>query len=445
MNHSQEVTNPSGGADRRREDTKPALDDDLLARVLVPANLKLAWRQVKANRGAAGVDGMSIEAFSAFAREHWPNLREALLNGTYQPSPLRQQLIPKPGGHGLRQLRIPTVLDRVILQAIQQVLTPILDPTFSESSFGYRPGRSAHGAVKQVQGDIRAGYRIAVDLDLEKFFDRVDFDVLMSRLGRHVSDQRLLRLIGKSLRAGVLIDGQFHSTRQGIPQGSPLSPLLANLVLDDFDRELERRGHRFARYADDAVILVRSQRAGQRLMASIARFLHRHLKLAVNGEKSKVVPTDQLSFLGFSFRGTKICWSEKTSARFQREVRRLTNRNWGVSMSRRLTEMGRYLRGWMGYFWISEYYRPIPEIDQWIRRRVRMCYWVQWRRARTRIGNLLKMGVPKDQAVLTGRSSRGPWHLARTEATQLAMSNRWLAQQGLVSVKDLWVSFNYPR
>ena len=445
MNHSQEVTNPSGGADPRRAGTQPALDDDLMARVLASANLKLAWQQVKANQGAAGVDGMSIDAFPSFAKEHWPSRREALLNGTYQPSPLRQQLIPKPDGRGLRQLRIPTVLDRVSLQAIQQVLTPILDPGFSESSFGYRPGRSAHGAVQQVQRDIRAGYRIAVDLDLEQLFDRVDFDVLMSRLGRHVSDQRLLRLIGKYLRAGVLIDGELHPTRQGIPQGSPLSPLLANLVLDDFDRELERRGHRFARYADDAVILVRSPRAGQRLMASIARFLHRRLKLAVNGEKSKVVPTDQLSFLGFSFRGTKICWSEKTSARFRREVRRLTNRNWGVSRHRRLTELGRYLRGWMGYFWISEYYRPLPEIDQWIRRRVRMCYWVQWRRARTRIGNLLKMGVPKDHAVLTGRSSRGPWHLARTEATQLAMSNQWLAQQGLVSVKDLWISFNYPR
>lgn len=445
MSHSQEATNPTGGANLRRELTKPALDDDLLERVLEPDNLKSAWKQVKANQGAPGVDAMSIEEFPAFAKEHWPQLRESLLNGSYRPSPLRQQLIPKPDGRGQRQLRIPTVLDRVILQAIQQVLTPILDPGFSESSFGYRPGRSAHGAIKQVQRDIRAGHRIAVDLDLEKFFDRVDFDVLMVRLGRHVPDQRLLRLIGKYLRAGVLIDGQLHPTRQGIPQGSPLSPLLANLVLDDLDRELESRGLRFARYADDLVILVRSERAGQRILASVTRFLRRRLKLEVNAEKSKVVPTDQLSFLGFSFRGTKICWSEKTWARFQREVRRLTNRNWGVSMSRRLTELARYLRGWMGYFWISEYYRPIPEIDQWIRRRVRMCYWVQWRRARTRIGNLLKMGVSKLHAVLTGRSSRGPWHLARTEATQLAMSNGWLAQQGLVSVKDLWVSFNYPR
>lgn len=388
---------------------------------------------------------MSIEEFPAYAREHWLSLRKALLEGSYQPSPVRQRMIPQPDGRGLRQLQIPTVTDRVILQAIQQVLAPRLDPSFSESSFGYRFGRSAHGAVKQVQRAIREGYRVAVDLDVEKFFDRVDFDILMARLGRHVPDQRLLRLIGRYLRAGVWIDGQLHPTRQGIPQGSPLSPLLANLVLDDLDKELERRGHRFARYADDAVVLVRSHRAGQRVLASVARFLRRHLKLEVNSEKSQVVPTDQLTFLGFSFRGTKISWSAKTLARFQREVKRLTNRNWGVSMGRRMQELERYLRGWMGYFWISEYYRTIPEIDHWIRRRVRMCYWVQWRGARTRIGNLLKMGVSRSHAILTGRSSRGPWHLARTKATQLAMSNEWLAQQGLVSVKDLWVSFAHPR
>ena len=445
MSHSQGAMNPSGGAPLRRASTQPTLGDDLLERVLAPANLRAAWKQVKANQGAPGVDAMSIAEFPAYARTHWPRLRQALLDGAYQPAPLRQQQIPKPDGRGWRQLRIPTVLDRVILQAIQQVLTPRLDPGFSESSYGYRPRRNAHGAVKQVQRDIRAGHRVVVDLDLEKFFDRVDFDVLMARLGRHVADQRLLRLIGRYLRAGVVIDGQLHPTRQGVPQGSPLSPLLANLVLDDLDRELERRGHRFARYADDVVILVGSQRSGQRVMASVTRFLRRHLKLEVNVEKSQVVPTDQLTFLGFSFRGTRISWSAKTMARFQREVRRLTNRNWGVSMACRLAALERYLRGWMGYFWISEYYRPIPEIDQWIRRRVRMCYWVQWRRARTRIGNLLKMGVSKDHAVSTGRSSRGPWHLARTQATQLAMSNRWLAHQGLVSVKDLWVALAHPR
>lgn len=445
MSHSQRASNPTGGARLRREPTKPALGEDLLVRALTRSNLLAAWKQVKANQGAAGIDSMSIEEFPAFAREHWPSVRKALLEGSYQPSSLRQRMIPKPGGRGERQLRFPTVLDRVILQAIQQVLTPRLDPSFSESSFGYRPRRSAHQAVRQVQRFIREGHRVAVDLDLEKFFDRVDHDLLMNRLGRRVADRRLLRLIGRYLRAGVVIDSQLHPTRQGIPQGSPLSPLLANLVLDELDRELERRGHRFARYADDAVILVRSERAGQRVLASVACFLERRLKLAVNAEKSQVVTTDQLSFLGFSFRGTKICWSPKTLARFQWSVRRLTNRNWGVSMRTRLTKLADYLRGWMRYFWITELYRPIPEIDQWLRRRVRMCFWVQWRRRWTRIGNLLKMGVGRDQAVSTGRSSHGPWHLARTYATQLAMSNDWLAQQGLISFKDLWISLAYPR
>lgn len=445
MSHSQRATSPTGGARLRREPMQPALDDDLLMRALARENLLAAWKRVKANQGAPGVDGMSIDEFPAFGREHWPAIRKALLDGSYRPSPLRRRMIPKPGGRGQRQLQIPTVLDRVILQAIQQVLTPILDPTFSVSSFGYRPRRSAHQAVKQVQRGIRDGYRVAVDLDLEKFFDRVDHDLVMNRLGRRVTDKRLLRLIGRSLRAGVEIGGQRHPTRLGIPQGSPLSPLLANLVLDELDQELEDRGHRFARYADDAVILVRSERAGQRVLASIARWLERRLKLTVNAEKSQVVETDRLSFLGFSFRGTKICWSPRTMARFKWAVRRLTNRNWGVSMRTRLWKLADYLRGWMGYFWISEYYRPIPEIDQWIRRRIRMCFWVQWRRRWTRIGNLLKLGVGKLQAVSTGRSSHGPWHLSRTYATQLAMSNAWLAQQGLISFRDLWVSFAYPR
>lgn len=445
MSDSQRASIPIGGARLWHEPTQPALDEDLWMRTLSRSNLKAAWKRVKANKGASGVDNLSIEDFPAFAREHWPRIRETLLNGSYRPSPLRQVMIPKPGGRGERQLRIPTVVDRVILQAIQQVLTPRLDPTFSESSFGYRPRRSAHQAVKQVQRFIRDGHRVAVDLDLEKFFDRVDHDLLMNRLGRRVTDWRLLRLIGRYLRAGVVIDNQLQPTRRGVPQGSPLSPLLANLVLDELDQEFEGRGHRFVRYADDVVILVKSERAGQRVMASIAHFLKRRLKLTFNAEKSQVIGTDQLSFLGFSFRGTKICWSAKTEARFKWAVRRLTNRNWGVSMRVRLAKLADYLRGWMGYFWISEYYRPIPEIDQWLRRRIRMCFGVQWRRRWTRIGNLLKLGVGKRQAVSTGRSSHGPWHLSRTYATQLAMSNEWLSQQGLISFKDLWVSFAYPR
>lgn len=321
MSHSQGTLNPTGGVRPRHEPTQPALDDDLLVRVLARDNLSAAWKQVKANRGAPGMDKLSIEEFPAFAREHWPGIRRALLEGSFEPSPTRQRMIPKPGGRGQRQLQIPKVLDRVILQAIQQVLTPILDPSFSASSFGYRPRRSAHGAVRQVQRFVRDGHRVAVDLDIETFFDRVDFDILMNRLGRRVTDKRLLRLIGRFLRAGVVVDGHLHPTRQGIPQGSPLSPLLANLVLDELDQELERRGHRFARYADDAVILVRSERAGRRVLASIGRFLERHLKLTLHREKSQVVRTDELSFLGFSFRGTRICWSKKTVVNFQWAVK----------------------------------------------------------------------------------------------------------------------------
>jgi len=424
--------------DDRRGLSKPALGEDLLEQVLDTANVRAAWKRVRANKGAPGVDGMSIDEFPALTREHWPDICEALSSGTYKPAPIRRKIIPKPNG-GERLLGIPTVLDRVIQQAIAQVLTPIFDPEFSESSFGFRPKRSAHGAVKQVQRFIRQRRRIAVDLDLSKFFDRVDHDVLMVRVARRVSDKRLLRLIGKYLRAGVEVDGEVHPTREGVPQGGPLSPLLANIVLDDFDVELERRGHHFARYADDVMILVRSERAGRRVMASVTRYLERRLKLQVNRDKSRVIPTDQCTFLGFAFRGTKISWSDQTFRRFKQEVKRFTNRNWGVSMSRRLRELARYLRGWMGYFGLSGYYRPIAEIDGWIRRRIRMCFWKMWRKPRTRIRNLLKLGTHRDLAISAGLSSKGPWCLARTLSTNCGLSNAYLARIGLISVRDLWI------
>jgi RNA-directed DNA polymerase len=415
-----------------------------MERMLDPNNLKRAWKQVRANRGASGVDGMTLAAFPDFVRMRWADIRQSLSDGTYRPQPVRRHTIPKPTG-GERELGIPSVLDRVIQQAIAQVLTPIFDPDFSASSFGFRPGRSAHDAVRQVQGYIRAGYRYCVDLDLEQFFDRVDHDVLMARLARKVSDKRLLKRIGRYLRAGVSVEGTVHPTREGVPQGGPLSPLLSNIVLDELDKELERRGHRFARYADDVVILVKSRRAGERVMASITRFLERKLKLTVNRQKSRVVRTDEVEFLGFVFRRGKIRWSERSFERFKARVRRLTSRTWGVSMRYRLRELGRFLRGWMGYFALSEYYRPLPEIDQWIRRRVRMCYWKQWGRPRRRIGMLLRLGVNRREAITTGRSSLGPWTMARTPVTQQAMSNQWLKAQGLVSVRDLWIALNYRR
>jgi RNA-directed DNA polymerase len=411
-----------------------------MERVVDPVNMARAWGQVKTNKGAPGVDRVTIEEADAWLVTGWPPLREALLAGTYAPLPLRRKVIPKPGGRGERLLGIPAVIDRLIQQAIAQVLTPIFDPGFSASSFGFRPGRSAHGAIRQVQAYVRQGYRVAVDLDLEKFFDKVQHDVLMARVSRKVADKRVLALIGRFLRAGVLVDGIVQPTEQGTPQGGPLSPMLSNILLDDLDKELERRGLRFARYADDALILVRTQRAGERVKASITRYLIGVLRLSVNEQKSRVAPVSQCEFLSFTIlRNGKLRWSEKAFAEFQHRLKRLTGRSWGVSMQYRLRKLSLYLRGWIGYFGISDYYRPIPELDGWLRRRVRMCYWKQWRRVRTRVKHLLALGTSKKHAILTALSRKGYWHLARTLATQTGMTNKWLAEQGLLSIRDLWM------
>jgi RNA-directed DNA polymerase len=326
----------------------------------------------------------------------------------------------------------------VIQQAIAQVLTPIFDPSFSESSFGFRPGRNAHQAIRQVQASVKEGYRWAVDIDLAKFFDTVNHDLLMNLLGRAIADKRLLKLIANYLRAGVLVGERLEPSEVGTPQGGPLSPLLANIVLHQLDLELERRGHRFARYADDMIILIKSQRSGQRVMRSITRFLEQDLKLTVNPAKSKVAPVSECDFLGFRMKGTKVRWSDKALANFKRRIKKLTGRSWGVSMERRLTELAQYLRGWVGYFGISQYYRPIPAIDEWIRRRIRMCYWKQWRLMRTRIRKLRSLGVSLENAIKHGLSSLNYWRMARSPVVQQAMSNAWLKAQGVVSVRDLW-------
>ena len=430
--------NPSGGEASRRDATQPALHDDLMERVLESENMRQAWKRVKSNQGAPGIDGMRIEDFPAFARSNWPAIRQALRDGTYRPQPVRRVTIPKPNG-GERLLGIPTVMDRVIQQAIAQVLGPIFDPGFSDASFGFRPGRSAHGALRRVQAHIGDGYRIAVDLDLAKFFDTVRHDVLMARVGRKVRDKRLLALIGEYLRAGVLVGETIEATEIGTPQGGPLSPLLANILLDDLDKELERRGHRFVRYADDLLILVRSHRAGERVMASVTRYLTRTLKLVVNMHKSRVVKTDECVFLGFTFRGKKLRWSERAYQDFRHRLRKLTGRSWGVSMDYRLKKLSEYVRGWMGYFGISDYYRPIPELDHWLRRRIRMCYWKQWRGVRNRIRHLLALGTRARTAIWTGMSSKSYWHLSRSLGTQTGMTNDWLKGQGLISIRDQWM------
>ncbi len=436
--------NPDRGSNFLGLNRKASLrEEDMVEQVLLSENMHKAWRQVKANKGAAGVDGMTVWEFPEFAQNHWSGIRKELMEGSYKPSPVRRVEISKLDG-GKRPLGIPTVTDRVIQQAIAQVLSPVFDPGFSDSSYGFRPNRSAHAAVRKVLEYIKQGYIYAVDIDLSKFFDMVNHDLLMQRLNRCIGDKTLLRLIDRYLKAGVQIDGQIEPTSKGVPQGGPLSPLLSNIVLDELDKELEKRGHRFVRYADDFIILVKSQRAGKRVMQSIKRFLLKNLKLVVNEKKSRVVKSNESSFLGFIFKGKSIRWSDKSLAEFKRRIRLLTGRSWGVSMSYRFRKLAEYIRGWMGYYGLSAYYRPIPELDHWLRRRIRMCYWKQWRRCRKRVKELLKLGCSKRQAIFTALSRKSYWHLSKTLATQLGMTNKWLKEQGLISIRDLWISFHYP-
>lgn len=434
---------PSGEDVTQRSVLKPAFSQSLLEQVLLRDNLYTAWQRVRANKGAAGIDGMTIEAFPAWAKSgHWKTVMSELETGRYKPSPVRRVGIDKPDG-GTRHLGIPTVTDRVIQQAIAQVLTPLFDPDFSNNSFGFRPGRNGQQAVKQVHGIIKHGRRISVDVDLSRFFDRVDHDLLMTHLGRKVKDKGLLKLIKLYLRAGV-IDNQFYrESLEGVPQGGPLSPLLANIMLDPLDKELEKRGHKFARYADDFTILVKSQRAGERVLFSISKYLQTRLKLCVNESKSRVVKSTESKFLGFTFRAGRIHLDPKALLRFKQRVRRLTNRNWGVSMKYQLFKTSQFLRGWINYFGIANCYQLCLDLDQWIRRRVRMAYWRQWRKPRTKVRNLLRRGVHIRAAVACGITSKGPWRSSKTPGIQHALSNAYLSSQGLYSLHDGWIRLHH--
>ncbi len=444
MSHLKPRT-PTGEGVTQRSDSKPAFSNDLFERMLQRDNLHAAWKHVRANKGAAGIDGMTIDEFPAWAKSgHWREVVTELETEQYQPAPVRRVEIEKPDG-GTRQLGIPTVTDRVIQQAIAQVLTPIFDQEFSNNSFGFRPGRNGQQAVQQVQGIIKEGRRFAVDADLSKFFDRVNHDLLMTLLGRKVRDKRLLKLINRYLRAGVMDNRHYRESREGVPQGGPLSPLLANIMLDPLDKELEKRGHKFARYADDFTIIVNSQRAGERVLRSISRYLQERLKLVVNTTKSHVVKTSECQFLGFTFQGNRIQWHPKTLRKFKQQVRLLTNRNWGVSMKYQIFKISQYLRGWINYFGIASGYQRCVELDHWIRRRVRMAYWRQWRRPRTKVRNLMKLGVQVRAAVACGITSKGPWRSSKTPGIQQALSNAYLKSKGLYALRDGWIKLHHPK
>lgn len=441
------TTKPTGRviAQRLLQLEHGASSEDLLERILSPENLQQAWLRVKANGGAAGVDKMTIGQFPAFARQHWGKIRSRLLAGTYHPAPVRRVFIPKPNGD-LRPLGIPTVLDRVIQQAIAQLLTPVFDPHFSTHSYGFRYGKRAHEAVRSVQEAAQAGYGYAVDCDLKSFFDTVKFDRLMRLLARRILDKRVLRLIGAYLRAGVrLEEGRVEATTQGVPQGGPLSPLLANIMLDPLDKELERRGLRFARYADDFLILVRSLRAAQRVMQSVTRYVETRLKLVVNRQKSKAAPLGQCAFLGFEIRRGRIVWTEKAHKRFKERIQEITSRSRGVSTFCMLRELKRYVVGWLNYFGISQLYRVVPELDQWLRRRVRMYYWKQWKRARTRRRQLMRLGIHPAEVSKATRSHRGYWFMAGTSIVQRALDNRWLTERGVPNLTRQWVEMHYGK
>jgi RNA-directed DNA polymerase len=416
----------------------PARTNRLMEEVCERENLKEALRRVKANKGSAGVDGITVAGITDYLKQHWPAIREQLLNGTYEPKPVRRVEIPKPDG-GVRRLGIPTVLDRFIQQAVMQVLQRQWDPTFSASSYGFRPGRSAQQAVVQAQQYIVEGYCWCVDFDLEKFFDRVNHDKLMGQIAKRVEDKRLLKLIRAFLNAGVMENGLVSPSVEGTPQGGPLSPLLSNVVLDELDRELERRGHRFVRYADDCNVYVRSERAGQRVMESVTQFITQRLKLKVNEAKSAVARPQERKFLGFSFGAgpeVKRVIAPKALDRFKRRVRDITRRAKGVSMKTTIEELAPYMRGWRSYFGFCETPEVLLSLTRWVRLRLRAALWRQWKTPRRRREALIELGVRTRLASNTAGSGLGPWYLAKAKALSVGLSNAYFKSLGLPSLAD---------
>lgn len=465
-----EAMDPSGSA-RRGYGTlveKESSCGDLFDEVLSSENLSAAWKRVRANKGAAGVDGVEVSDFPEFYRKHWDTILRKLKDGTYRPSPVRRVYIPKPD-KSQRALGIPCVLDRLIQQAIAQILTPIYDPTFSDRSFGFRPKRSAHGATEAWQEmSVAKGKRAcAVDCDLKSFFDVVDNQKMMEKLGERLTDRRLLGLIHRYLKAGVILqDGSYESASSGVPQGGPLSPLMSNILLDELDKELEDRGHDFVRYADDFVILCESLRAGDRILKNVKRFVEDKLKLIVNETKSRVLALKEATFLGFRIQRKKIRWTERSKKNFKAKIKRLTRRTRGVSPQKVITDLKHYVKGATNYYVIGLTFGEAEGLDKWMRRRMRLYYWTaqrealqpieggwqsvsaakyqQWGRPRTRRKKLISLGIDRDEVKKASRSRKGHWRMCQNSLVRIALNNEWLKDQGVPSIKEQWISVYYP-
>jgi len=427
---------PVGG--ERSVEASPARDEGksdvgVWEAIFERENMQTALKRVESNKGAAGMDGMEVSELRGYLKEHWLEVREALERGKYRPSPVRRVEISKPDG-GVRQLGIPTVLDRLIQQAIAQVLTPMFEAVFSAHSYGFRPGRSAHQAVQQAQAYIAEGYDWVVDIDLEKFFDRVNHDMIMARVARVVKDKRVLKLIRAYLNSGVMVNGVVMETEEGTPQGGPLSPLLSNIMLDDLDKELEKRGHKFVRYADDCNIYVRTQRTGERVLEGVKQLLEKKLKLKVNPKKSKVEKATKAKFLGFSFwkrkREVYVRIANRTKERFMEKMRNLTRRTRSGKLEDILGEVNQYTRGWMAYFRLATTPSVYQKLDEWIRRRLRQLLWKRWKRGTTRYRELVRLGVPNERAAL-GAIGTSPWRMAHSPVVHEALSNAFWRSSGL--------------
>jgi len=409
---------------------------ELMERVVERSNLKLAYQRVIQNKGAPGVDGLAVPEFKEWLKVHWPSVKQALLEGRYLPRPVRRVDIPKPSG-GIRTLGVPTVIDRLIQQALHQVLQPLFEPTFSDSSFGFRPGRGAHQAVRRAHGYIREGKRWVVDLDLEKFFDRVNHDVLLSRVAREVSDARVLKLIRRFLEAGMMNEGLVEPRAQGTPQGGPLSPLLSNILLTDLDRELERRKLAFCRYADDCNVYVRSRVAGERVMGGIRAFLEEVLHLQINTAKSAVARPWERKFLGFSVtahRESRLRIAPESVRRLSERVRGLLRIGRGRSLSHTIETLNPLLRGWINYFQLAEGKGILEQLDSWVRRRLRCLLWRQWKRVHTRTRKLRALGLDAKRARQSAVNGHGPWWNAGAGHLHIALPAAYFTHKGLVSL-----------